>query len=378
MAILKSLFPRIARFSLLTGCVLLCAATVFAQLRLCERCGVEALAAEADCRDCGARLPAVANAPDAAADADAPDALQHVSTLSPALEELLRVAAEDVRTARAGEQTHPAVAYHYYRHAIGLVRAIPPDELSPAARDGLLAGFARCRQAISRADRACAHCNGTGRRALPVKPNERKGSLAPTITPTSVECERCRGRGKTISARTMEELRVVIGQGRAAFEKQMHALGRAGCGRGFLPAGLEEKLSLNERALIRGGLADGCKACLGLAKTDCTTCKGLGTLPCKNRGCVNGTVAGVGDAKDSPCVNCHGKGEVSCVPCQGNGAVGCKTCKGTGQADRCKTCGGEGVAQCAACRGKNTECKTCGNARQTLCAQCFGEGVKGR
>jgi len=228
--------------------------------------------------------------------------------------------------------------------------------------------------------RDCALCNGTGKRAVIARAatTGSKGLASTTAAPVPPDCERCRGQGKAAGPRTMEELRVLLGQGRKLFEQQMHALGRVGCGRGFLPAGLEDRLTLQERALVRGGLADGCAQCMGFGKVDCASCKGLGNVPCRGRGCVNGLVAGTGDLPPTPCVVCRGAALVACVPCQSNGTVSCRSCKGSGQADRCKTCGGEGVAACAACRGKGGECKTCNGAARALCAQCFGEGVRGR
>jgi len=358
------------------GCVLLCAAAAWAQLRQCERCGVEALEGEAECRECAAPLPPVRDA----ADAEPAENADAAETTGGAVGDLLRVMADDVRTARAGERLQPALAFHYYRHAIGLARVIPAAELSDEAREGLVAGLARCRQTLSRVERACALCNGTGKRAVITKApaTGSRGLESTTAAPVPKDCDRCRGLGRATGPRTMEETRVLLGQGRKAFEQQMHALGRVGCGRGFLPAGLEDRLTLQERALIRGGLANGCAACAGLGKTDCATCKGMGTNPCKGRGCASGLVAGAGDAPPAPCAVCRGAAAVACAPCQSNGTVACRTCKGSGQAERCKNCGGEGVATCAACRGKGGDCKTCGGAARALCAQCFGEGVKGR
>ena len=385
----KFLLSGIARFlqnargaTALAVCVVLCAAAAFAaQLRICGRCGVEALENEAVCRECGAQLPAIVV--EAAPVPETPAALKPVTgEMRPALDSLLRILADDVRTVRALEQTQPALAFHYYRQCIGLVRAVPPEQLAQDVRDSLVAGLARCRQAISRGERICGMCNGTGKRTLPNKQTTTTGprGLSSTTATASValECDRCRGQGRSIAPRTMEELRVVIGQGRTTFERQMHALGRVSCGRGFLPVGLEEQFTLQERAMIRGGLADGCVDCMGLGKTDCNTCKGFGTVPCKARGCENGRVAGVNDAPSTLCTSCHGAGELACVPCQGNGTLSCRACKGSGQGVRCKTCGGEGIATCTACRGKGGDCKACGGEIRILCAACFGEGVKGR
>ncbi|MCL1887835.1 MAG: hypothetical protein FWF96_03060 [Kiritimatiellaeota bacterium] len=360
------------------GCVILCAATLCAQLRLCDRCGVEARDGETECRECGALLPTVRDAEEAV---ETPDTPPLPDGASAAVAEVLRVVGDDARTARANEQTHPHVAFHYYRHTIGLVRVVPTADLTDEAREGLLAGLARCRQSLSRCQRDCTLCNGTGKRAMPAKQaaaTGSKGLASTTAAPTLPDCERCHGKGRVTGPRTMEELRVVIGQGRTEFERQMHALGRVGCGRGFLPAGLEARLTLQERALIRGGLANGCAACMGLGKVDCTSCKGIGSTVCKGRGCVNGLVAGVGDAPPSACAVCHGEGLLACASCQGNGAVSCRACRGSGQADRCKACGGSGIGPCPDCKGKRADCKVCGGANRALCAQCFGEGVKGR
>jgi len=356
------------------------AAAAWAQLRQCERCGFEALDAEAECRECAAALPPAPGAVDAEP-ADGADGDDPARGAEGAAGELLRVLGDDVRAARASERTHPAVAFHYYRHAVGLVRAVPAADLSEEAREGLVAGVARCRQAIARCVRDCALCNGTGKRALVAKPaaTGSRGLASTTAAPVPPDCDRCRGQGRVNAPRTMEETRVLLGEGRKIFEQQMHALGRVGCGRGFLPPGLEEQLSLQERALIRGGLADGCATCMGLGKTDCATCKGMGTLPCRGRGCASGLVPpATGDAPPAPCAVCRGAAAVACAACQSNGTLGCRSCKGSGQAERCKTCGGNGVAACATCRGKGGECKTCAGAGRALCAQCFGEGVRGR
>ncbi len=367
----------------LAACGILCAMVMMAApLRICGRCGVEALGGEATCLECGGALPAVENVP-------AVEAPQTDIAANPApgdaravTDELIRVIGDDVRAARDLEQAQPNVAMEFYRHAIGLVRVVPQSQLSQEARDGLVAGLNRCRQAIARGERICSLCNGTGKRVVASKKGVGTGprGLSSTTATASVslECERCHGLGRMPAARTIEELRVVIGQGRAAFERQMHALGRVSCGRGFLPAGMEDQLTLQERALIRSGLVDGCTECAGLARVDCTVCKGFGVMNCKARGCENGRVAGVGDAPATKCTTCHGAGEIACVTCQGNGTVSCRVCKGTGQGVRCKTCGGEGVAQCTACRGKGGDCKVCNGAGRALCAQCFGEGVKGR
>lgn len=308
---------------------LLLAANAAAQLRICGRCGVEALGGETVCTDCRAPLPLPAAAeqpgPDPAAQ---PQPEQEPGGAADA-NVWAQLVKDDMQAARSLEAQQPQAALEYYRQCIGLLRVVPTEALPQAARDRVVEDTDRCRKTLEMGERACTACNGTGKRTVGgTKERTSRGptGLKSTTTRSAVSttCDRCRGSGRIDAPRTMEELRVLMGRGRTVFERQMHAQGRVNCGRGFIPPEAAELLTVRQQALLRSGFSIGCTECMGLGKMDCVACKGRAVFPCKGRYCEGGRVAGAAGTAPTVCTTCHGKGETLCATCHGNATMSCR------------------------------------------------------
>lgn len=152
-----------------------------------------------------------------------------------------------------------------------------------------------------------------------------------------------------------------------------------------------------------------CSVCKGTghdpaSSKDCKTCKGAGTVKCKEPRCDNGMVPCLG-----PCIKLtegtwskpdadgkrwrhfgggkHGggmlyshlhAGEIVQIEKDGSvsGTTPCTICGKTGKVF-CPTCGGRGVVACPTCKADKSaaDCKNCEDGTE-LCSKCNGSGLK--
>jgi hypothetical protein len=200
-------------------------------------------------------------------------------------------------------------------------------------------------------------------------------------------CRRCGGDGRIQRRLTINERKHERGQALQRYRALQQGQLRVPVGNAWVPASLADSLSKGNSTAMRRACAPGCKRCTGFGHTDCSTCRGLGGVACRESGCerggVKGQLDGLGGSSgltyESSCKACRGLAVVACTQCAGVGRVLCQACNGSGLPDTCSRCGGDGLSDCSRCRGsgkyRGEACTVCKGDGTDLCRPCNGSGL---
>jgi DnaJ-class molecular chaperone len=307
----------------------------------------------------------------------------------------LEAARQDKRLADQNLEKRPELAYAFCENALALSRLVRRESSAEQSGKSLVQTLERCRHRLEQTTRACAGCNGTGRRTVHFQNlGGAKNGSALGGTSQVVEgpvCDECNGQKEVAVARSANELRVAIAQGRRDFETRQQAAGRVACGRVWVPPQILERLDVRAQALLRTACPTPCAACMGLGVQDCAKCRGAARVKCTQSGCTDGWVLrkesnvllGKGAVqRKERCPSCQGTGFAPCTECRGVGTAPCRACNGTGRGASCEGCGGQGWALCAKCQGNGVVsgavCPVCRGSNETLCPKCRGDGCAGK
>ena len=367
--------------------ILLAGSLWAASLLICPKCGTEADASATVCPHCGAPLPVtqvVTPAPIPAPPAPAQKQKALISDLA------LEALHTDSRLADENLAVRPELSCCYYENALALGRLVNREGLSADAGKTLAGNLEKCRSLQTQTQRTCPGCNGTGKYSMQLRSLAGDKSLqvgAPALATDGTACSVCGGRGVVAGGRSVDELRVLMAQGRRDFDARQQAIGRVACGRVWVPANLMVLLDVKAQALVRTTYPTPCAGCMGSGIQDCTHCKGAGRIKCSNDGCVNGWVTVKEPnafASKTPlthkerCTICQGTGLMPCPDCHAQGTTPCKTCSGSGRNAVCPDCGGQGFGPCPKCQGTghngSAVCPECQGKGERLCPKCHGEG----
>ncbi|MEI8243581.1 MAG: hypothetical protein WCI17_09970 [bacterium] len=371
------------RVVFLAGIFLACAVRA-AGLVICAKCGTEAAGSAPACAHCGASLPVVAAAPDAASPAVAAADTRPATVTDLALE----AARTDKRVADENLSRRPELAYAYYENALALGRLVRREGMPADAGKSLAGNLERCRSVLALSPRPCTACSGSGKRTVQFQSlGGDKSARAAVQVADGPACAVCGGRGTVAAGRSADELRVLIAQGRRDFETRQQALGRVASGRVWVPQDLLAMLDVKSQALLRTACPAPCSGCMGIGIQDCVRCKGAARLTCTGNGCVDGWVvrkdanalsAKTAISRRERCLTCQGSGFMPCADCRGSGTISCKNCSGTGRNAICQECGGQGWGACTKCQGSGSAgsatCPECRGKTERLCPKCRGEG----
>lgn len=362
-------------------------------LLICGACGHELTEGQQFCGHCGAK----------AGDTQPPPATEaqivpaHGNAAATAATDIpfqafLDAAREDSRIAAEVEEAFPEVALCYYRNAAALSRLVPDSALPEHTAEKLIAAVERCSKRMSRAIKPCQVCSGTGRRTLIMQSLGDGSDGSQLLRGQGLACTACGGAGTVWAQRNADELRLLLAQGTRNYEVRQQAARRVAVGNAWAPGEEAATLTPRQQALLRTATAAPCVDCQGLGIQVCPGCKGQGRIPCKNRGCVNGTVAHKPANTLTPataltirtkCPACQGNSWTPCLGCGGSGHSVCRTCDGLGRPPKCLKCGGSGTAPCRACKGTGKDragnpCAACASEGIGLCTSCHGEGCAQR
>ena len=368
-----------------TGCMAL------AGLNICRQCGHESAENASFCSHCGTKTGA-ARAP------DAPDAPETPATgrldakqQQKQFELAEKAIAEDMAKGRElGGRHREDVAVFLFLNALAIHTVATekaPDQALERG-DWLVKAVKACEGRLRYTTAACPMCQGSGRRSVSMQGMDGT-SVVREVAGQS--CPRCKGARTIRTMRSVEQLMVVLGQGRREYERTQLAQGRLAVGESWLPKALAESLDVRQQARVCSASALPCKSCLGFGRLECSTCHGERTQPCRHRGCKGGHVeikpTNVLNERTAltrrvKCPQCGGTTRVMCQSCDGHGTTACKSCKGSGERDACSRCGGEGLAACRRCRGageyNGAECPECHGEKVVLCSTCHGDGKRTR
>ncbi|MEI6210452.1 MAG: hypothetical protein WCR06_02375 [bacterium] len=371
------------------GSLWLCCAAWAVGLVICPKCGTEADEGLSACGHCGAMLP---EAKAAAAPVVNP-AVSLDKQLAMISELALDATRADIRLANESLGKRPELALAYYENALGLARLVKREGMAADAGKSLADSLERCRKMLTFASRACATCNGSGKRSVQFQSltGVKGGNSSGLQVADGPTCTACAGRGTVSAGRSVDELRVLIAQGRRDFETRQQANGRVACGRVWTPPALPALLDVKAQALLRTACPTPCSGCMGVGQQDCTRCKGAGRLKCSNEGCADGWVvrkesnvlsSKLAISRKERCPGCQGTGFMPCVDCHGNGTIPCKNCSGTGHNAVCQECGGQGWTPCGKCQGTRGAgeaiCAECRGQKERICPKCRGEGCQAK
>ncbi len=400
-----TLFSVSGKLALAAALLGLCA--LARALTICPQCGVEAPSDSANfCAHCGARLqgggaasssPAEPPAPSHAHEAHeahgtAPAAPLSATAVSSASAEAAKACVLRARGIR--EEGHSGAAAILLENALALA-SVFPGTFDDAQGKKALEERRACEQTLSTVPAACTACKGSGKRAVRMSGLSTAGTTATTTVEGGAPCPVCRGAGRIVRPRTVDERKTLMGKERQYAVQAFQSMSLVAEGNAWIPQSLSDALDVRQRARLRVAAASPCPVCVGLGLEDCKKCGATGRIPCKAKGCEDGFVVEESlntlDSKSSaiktrkPCPVCQGSGEVACPTCSGRGAVACKKCEGTGERSSCRSCGGEGVDVCQSCKGtgkmkasaKDAEpgdCPVCGGTGVDFCRTCRGDG----
>ena len=359
-----------------------------AGLVICPKCGTEADAVATVCPHCGAVLPVVQKVTSLE---PSKDALGHGEVSAGAISGLAADAVGvDARTADENMAKRPELSTPFYENALALLRLVKRDGLTVDTGKALAVKLEKCRRLLVNVSRPCSACNGSGKTVVHFQgmAGDKNAQTGNAVTLSDgPSCPVCNGQGTVTAGRSMDELRVLLGQGRRDFETCEQASGRVVSDRVWVPAEWLAVLDVKQQALLRTACPTPCSGCMGLGLQDCSHCKGAGRIKCSNEGCVKGWITIKVPNALSPktaitrremCPICHGTGMKDCPDCRGQGTGPCKVCNGTGRNAPCQECGAQGWAHCSKCQGSGKvaekPCPDCHGEGNRLCPKCHGEG----
>ena len=374
-------------------CIAVCLCRTALALMICGACGHELAEGQRFCGHCGAK----ANDAQASAVTETHALAETASANAHAATDIfflafLDAAREDSRIAAEIEEALPEVALCYYRNAAALSRLVPDNALPDHTAEKLVEAVERCRKRMSRTLKPCQVCSGTGRRTLLMQTLGDSSEGSRHLRGQGLACTACGGTGTVWAQRNADELRLLLAQGTRNHEVRQQAARRVAIGNAWAPVEEAATLTPRQQALLRTATAAPCADCQGLGIQVCPGCKGQGRIPCKNRGCVNGTIAHKPSNTLTPstaltlrtkCPVCQGNGWTPCLDCGGTGHIICRTCDGLGRPPKCVRCGGAGTTPCRACKGTGKDrsgnpCAACAGDGIGLCTSCHGEGCDKR
>ena len=200
------------------------------------------------------------------------------------------------------------------------------------------------------AEGPCPRCEGAGKvdaKYQGLKTGDERLRFRP-------DCPQCKGRGKCVRNRPVEER---IAEQRAilnAYEREQRAAHSTPVGAGFMETDKAEAMAPTERAALAARFPKRCKVCLGLGIDACGKCDGTGLTERRER------------IKDKDGEMVYETIKEPCEKCNGTGALPCRRCDGSGLAKICSRCDGLGTMEVKAKRDIP--------AHTALCRACKGDG----
>jgi hypothetical protein len=352
---------------------------LFADPRVCQKCGYESDDAASVCSHCGVVLPPPEVAPEngpASSDSEgAAKAARHILS-GVVVDQEVRMGRQYIAT----NQTDIAKLFLLNALAMDMIAA----DKAPARANVIAELLKKCELHGGKVLAKCSACEGTGRRIMRAT---RFSGEAVNVSVGGMPCPHCGGSGFVRRDGTVGDLKLAMGRAAGRYRVLQQSRRFTEVGGAWVPADIAERLSLRDRVSLRRTLATPCENCLGIAQTECPACSGSGRAKCSNKKCVGGKIAVPSEKhlgrtleQNRKCGVCGGTGIVPCEKCRGSGAVLCRVCNGSGERPECRRCGGEGLLACRTCGGagevKAISCRTCGGDGELVCASCQGDGRK--
>ncbi len=268
-------------------------------------------------------------------------------------------------------EKHP-LAYHFCRNALALNYLVSDAATREANVERLTRMRDACVASQGSITRPCPLCEGSGQGVFRAKSELTRSSIGARAAGI---CNRCGGGGALPSVETVDAVKYRRAQTARAYREMQLSRTFVPVGDAWVPQAREGALSVQERVLLKCAIPLVCDSCQGVGREDCRTCKGLGIVTCRARGCERGRVEEERDSLTDErrvverfCDQCGGTAEETCERCIGKGSLVCRDCNGSGEAEVCKRCSGRGLATCRKCQGSGTY-------RDGACGYCQGVGV---
>jgi hypothetical protein len=377
--------------------LLLCSGVIAATI--CGSCGYEGSDTARFCSHCGAGLAANVGAESATRVGASPStggaglsAGADQRSVAKGGKIATEVVAEDMTRARKHmELEHVDLAKLFGRNALALnlLSGDDPDALRSKA---ILRFIDQCARAEGQVRQRCPVCSGTGKRVMTAAALS-GGSREMQIGGS--RCDRCGGSGRIRGGETIDERKYRLGQADKKYRTLQQSHGRVPVGLCWVPAEVQDTLALADSIALKRALPPPCSDCVGIGRSDCTSCRGRGKVKCGAKGCERGLVetesfggrigaksrSGGGKATHTiPCKTCGGTALEACEKCSGAGSFLCRSCDGSGLGDICAKCSGSGSLPCRRCGGslvyRGVPCTTCHAEGIVACSSCVGTGRK--
>lgn len=364
---------------------------VFA-ITVCGRCGYENSDDARFCSHCGGRFggkPGVVDSvgADKVAAGETKVAGDAGSSGQKSLIEVDDVVAEMRKAREYSRQGRIELAELFARNALALNLLTGED--SGERNDAIMKFLRLCSASAGQARRRCPSCKGSGNAVMSAR---RLESSRVNFNTSGMRCKVCNGSGYVCGGMTIDERKYRIGVAIEEYRTLQQSRGMITEGLVWIPAARTSDLDFRSLIILKRAVPPLCSKCMGLGRTDCTSCKGHGVVECRAKGCVNGFVESesrisrIGGSnieedknrRKQKCSVCDGTGLQTCKKCSGRGSFICKQCNGSGHAELCKKCRGKGFILCRRCGGSGVyhdkACSYCQEAGSIECSSCGGTG----